>query len=257
MLPFKSADYKTRESVVAKIRDFIVLQVPKSQLISLYLAGRFLSEDATSKSDIDMFAIVSDEFDTRTEEVTNGYVKNHPDLTAGRRFGFRAFYISDFEGRTRNRSSILKKGEPAGLYIKLFRHSNYKLLVGKDLDFSIFPIDNIADVDELKLDIGMIRSNIEYFKKNNYGEKDPYPNMYNTAKLVLHVAKLEASLTNRCKYEPNFHKLESVFRDDREHIFHEALSIRKNSQSMSLDEKKRFVRQAAGYLDNIERRFLI
>jgi|TARA_B100002003_G_scaffold217286_1_gene217386 hypothetical protein len=243
---------KYYKKVVKDIKDHIVSQIPKEKLISLYLGGRILTKDRSPNSDIDFFGIVSDDFDLNSENSLNNFFDKNKKLTGERECRFRAIYISDFQNKTNGKSNIIKNKVDIKLFIKLFRYNKYKLLYGKKINFSKFNIRELSDKEELKLDICFIKSNIDYFKKNKYKEKRPYLNIENTAKWVLHLARLESIINGKSKYEPNFYKIRRKLIKDKEHIFHIAWDIRKNDLKLSLRERKDFIAKVENYLEKIK-----
>ena len=242
------------QKIITQIKSYIVSQIPEKQLISLYLVGRILTKDKSPESDIDLFGIVSDDFDLKQESQINNYFEKNPKFTGKKECRFRALYLSDFEGRTKGKSTIIQDVKTIRLYLKLFRHSKFKLLSGKKINFSNFPLKDISDRDELKIDLDILKSSIAYYKKHNYKEKQPYPNMYNTAKWVLHITKLEACLAKKCKYQIYFYKLKNLF--PRGHIFHDAMAVRNSNKPFSIKEKKEFIKKSEVYTNLIEKRSL-
>ena len=249
---FKSREDRFYEKVVNKVKGYILSVIPKEELISLYLAGRILTRDRSPTSDIDVFGIVTDSFNVRLEGVINDFFKKNPEFTGNKECRFRAIFLSDLEGRTVGKSTIISSVRDVKLFLKLFRHSNYRLLYGKRINFSTFKIKDLEDVEELKLDLELLKKNIEFFKRNNYREEKPYHTIPNTVKLVLHIARLEGAITGRCKYEPYFYKLKRVFKRDKNHIFHTALKIRMEGKELPVEEKKEFIMKVEEYIKDIE-----
>ncbi len=223
-----------------------ILKVSRTGILSIYLAGHPHPKDVTNRSDVDLFIIVDKSFPLSGEKS----IKTHlASLGFPKRIGVRIFNISDFQCRVQGKIVF----DDVRLYIKLFRLNKFKLLYGTRFDFSRFPLQSISNIDELRMDIGVLKESVTHYLQSDYKEMDPYPNMYNTAKWVLHVAQLERVFEGKM-YIYEYYLLPDAF--PKEHIVQIAHKIRHSKTKMSLAEKKMFVEQVQRYIKFIENSYL-
>ena len=246
------------EKVIKNMSSFIIKKIPQGQLISLYLGGRILTQDHAPTSDIDLFGIVTDEFSLKTEESLNLYFKTHPEGCGGREGVFHAFYLSDFEGRTKGKSPACPSKIAIRKWVKFFKH--YPLIWGKKIDFSKFSWKEITPLEELEIQMNFVKKGITYAKRHHFTwPKQEKFRFQAFVKNILHCAHLEAVLAKGYAYDPSFAKLAAFLESEQDHIVHAAVYLRSLGEKAEGDEylaqRESFVLEAEHYVLQLKKDF--
>jgi hypothetical protein len=246
MWPFESKETREVKKSIRRMTDYVISQIPKDQLISVYVGGRILTTDRIDESDIDIITIVSDDFDINKRKEFKNYFAKHPEITGGRKGGVWVLWISDFEGRT-------KKSKILPTIIKQFCHGFHKYLYGKRIDFDLFPIESSTDIEELHHQLLFLRQLSDKYEANDFTDSssDELVRFPYIAKVVLHVARMEVIITQRMKYEFYFYKIKKRLKKDKNHIFHTGLAIR-HGLKMNKKQRKDFITWVRKYCQDIE-----
>jgi len=205
--------------LIKKITNFTVKELKDKGLISLYLAGTILTKDRTPYSDIDLFGIVTSDFQIIKEEnkINKIFKKQKKNLCKGIETKFRAIAIDELEG-----------AKPRGIVAKFIGLNNvikqfpyYKLLYGKKLDFSKFPIKPLELKEQAKKQIKALKTSIKHIKE----KKEKFP-IQDFSKHILILARIEAEKDYGFKFDPSYKKLTQHLAKQREHIAHKAMKLR-------------------------------
>ncbi len=211
---------KKLKKIINNITEFTVKELKYKGLISLYLSGTILTKDRVKLSDIDLFGIVSPDFDIIKEEnkINSDFEKKSKILCGGFETRFRAIGIDE-----------LNKGKPRGVIAKYIgldilikQFPFFKKLWGKDLDFSKFKVKPIKPKQEAKIHI----KTIELFLKKLKKGEELFP-IQNFPKSVLFLARVEAEKDYNFKFTPYYVDLEKHFVKQKGHIVHKAMKLRK------------------------------
>ncbi len=202
------------------MKKYILENVPKTDLVALYLGGRILTNDRVPTSDIEIFGIVNENFDVNIEEEINEHFENFPDVCGKREGKFHALFLSDFEGKTQKNPDETK----TKLWIKLFPFFTH--LSGKEIDWKNLEVKALSDIEELTLNLTYVKKGIAYAKRHyaTWGKKMKY-RFQAFVKHVLHCAQVEVSLKDGKRiYE--FLELVKHLGPDRSHIAHKCIKLR-------------------------------
>ncbi|MBU0456698.1 MAG: hypothetical protein ABH824_03275 [Nanoarchaeota archaeon] len=244
MWPFDDKETRRIKKIIKEIKKLTVKELRDKGLVSLYLAGTILTKDRTPQSDIDLFGIVTSEFDIIKEEnnVNAIFKKKQRSLCGGFETRFRALGVDELEGG-KPRGSIAKY---IGISAAVKQWRFYKKLWGKRIDFSKFKIEHNLE-DEARNCIGFLEAFIKDLKKG----KELYPRP-NFIKRVLHLSRIEAEKYHNFKFHPSFKKLAQYLLAERKHIIHEAMELR--YKRVSKRDIEKFVKEVETYIKDIKER---
>ncbi len=237
--------YFRMRKIVKNITSFIVDELKDKGLISLYLSGTALTKDRTPFSDIDIFGIVSSDFDIRKEEdkINSKLKLKKNKLCGGFETRFRGIGIDELNG-----------GKPRGIiarfmgletYIKYAPY--YKKLWGKNIDFSKFPIKSIDLKKEAQKRIFVIRKSIKELRTN----KEIFP-IQDFSKHVLQLVRVEAEKEYGFKFDPSYKKLTKHLAKEADHIVHKAMGLR--YKKVTRKEVLDFCNEVEIYIKYLKRR---
>lgn len=224
--PFKkrkneNLDPETQQ-VVNYSASYAVKHLEKEGLITLYVGGSILSKDQNTFSDIDLFGIVSQNFDLRQEKQLNEDFKSQKDnLCRGFLVRFKAIPLNVLNGDKPQQQDFTPY-----LFIKripFFTHFWGKKF-NPDRDFDIMPLS--------------LKQEAEYWiKKVNYaiidlkGEREKFP-YWDFPKYVLNLVMVEAQHDYHYKFHPSYSKLADHLKKYPLHIIHQAILLRSNAYSL-------------------------
>jgi len=240
---FGSENRKIRSSI-RKIKNYIVKELGKD-IISLYIGGSILIKPS-KLSDIDFYAIMQSNFDLSKEEKINQYFREKTKIFGEREAKLKCVLISELEG-----------GKPKSKFAKdeLFRirigyMSHWKLIYGKKLDFSKFPIKPLTYEEELEFQVNRALQSIKEMRKGTY--KYTFSDF---VKNILHCAKLEAVLEYGLDYDFTFHGIVKKLKKYEDHIAHEAWRLRMLADEITKKDKEKFINLAEKYLHKMKEQF--
>jgi hypothetical protein len=254
---FKSKERKEIERLIDEAKHIIINNISSKELLSIYIGGRILTKDISPTSDIDLYTIVSDDYNLLNDNVINEKLKS---LNTKRKCEIKSFFLSDLEGRTKGKTKLFGDWDKwFKIHLKSFRNKDRKLIFGETFDFNKFPIESLSEHEELKEEINGVLKAIDNIKKDNYTDKITSfgtTNFQYLIKQVLHVARMETIISKKIKYESSFHKIEKKLKKERGHIFHEAQNIRKKNLIYNKEDKIRFIKQVNEYINDVKLRLL-
>ncbi|MBD3354755.1 hypothetical protein GF361_02095 [Candidatus Woesearchaeota archaeon] len=239
-------EYLRIRKIVKNITSFIVDELKDKGLISLYLAGTVLTKDRTPYSDIDIFGIVSSDFDIRKEEdeINSKLKLKKNSICRGFETRFRGIGIDELEGG-KPRGIVSKH---IGLNIIIKKFPFYKKIWGKKIDLSKFPVKPI----ELKEEAKDYIKTIETFMKKFRAGEETFP-MQNFSKSVLNLARVEAEKEYGFRFDPSYKKLTKHLAKERDHIAHKAMEFR--YKKVTRKEVLDFCNEVEIYIKDLKKRF--
>lgn len=238
-------DTKELKKIIKRISDFTVLELKEKGLISLYLSGTILTKDRTPQSDIDIFGIVTSNFDIIEEEnkINKKFEENGKELCGGIETRFRGIGIDELEGG-KPRGVLAKY---VGLEVLIKKFPFFKKLWGEDIDFSKFPIKPLKAREEAKKEIGTIEKFLEKLKKG----EELFP-IQNFPKSILYLARIEAEHDYGFQFDPSYKKLTRHLQKERNHIVHKAMQLRE--KKVTKDDILQISKEVEAYIKHIRKR---
>jgi len=217
-LRIKMKNKREIEKIIKKLTKFVVKKLKKKGLISLYLAGTILTKDRNKYSDIDFFGIVPKNFDIYHEELKINKIleKKQDPLCGGIETRFRGIGLDELNG-----GELRGVVKYLGFHRILRQLPKYKLLWGKELDFSKFPFNPTALKRE---DKNLIKTTSDFIKDFKKG-KATYP-IQNFPKAILHLAMTEAERDYGYQFDPSYKNIVKYLSNKRNHIVHKAIKLR-------------------------------
>ena len=217
-------------------------------LITVYLAGSALSSDRRPESDIDLFCVVSSDFDFNKDDRINDYLKENKDISYnGIDVKFHGISLSDFQGRKpRSRITSGNISIPINVLVKQFVH--YKRLYGKKIDFGKFQTYGISLGEEMKYRLKWAKFNIDQVRKGKF--KGPFGDFI---KAILYLCNVDAQINYSYKYNPSFRKLGKYLIKSENHIVHLCLKYR-GKGNLTKKEKNNFLQKAGEYIRLVEKK---
>ena len=206
-----------REKYIQKAYEQAVDMFKDIGLKALFYAG---NEDTTPYSDIDLFGIVSPDFDIEENEqmINTHYDERRDSDYGGLEVRFRGIGEDELNG-----------AEPKGVLSKYVdlrglipQFDFYKLLWGEKPDFSKYSLKPLTYSEEVEI----YSQKIINFLDNLKNGKHIYP-IQNFPKEVLRLARVEAEKEHGMKYDPSYKKLVEHLAHKKDHIAHKAMSLRK------------------------------
>ena len=213
-------------------KKIILENIPKSEIIAIYIKGSFVRREMKMDSDVDMVPIVSENkyqdsvFDVNSPEI-------NPVIVV-------PLSLWEFEHNKLWTKSDLKpdlRAKPDRLLKKI---KECKLIYGKPLNPKKYPIrdDKTAVEDEIKL---IMKGYIPFYERGRI-EFNPL------LKEVFWLVELEQNVLGK-KVNHSFEGISnSVY--DKNHIIHDANNLRKNP---SKNKEKKFILKLRKYLEKINR----
>lgn len=217
--------------------NIIMSNIPKEDILSIYLKGSFLRREMNPKSDVDVSIIVKEEKYLKTFQILNEKYRHSikPD------FEFGGYTLDEL--KTGNFSKYGKKmraGTP-----RFVRHiPTYKLLYGEELD-----IENLYTKPDIKLFHGLIKA-FENIFIPMYNKKQMGFQMI--LKQTLWLVELEASVNRKDFLFTSWKDLTNEFNSD--HIINSVLELRERNEK---DEKKKegFLKQLELYISDLKTKY--
>jgi predicted nucleotidyltransferase len=242
---FKSEKQRKLDSTIGSIVYYIVQEYGNKGLISLYLAGSAIDEkERNDESDIDIFAVVKDDFDFTLEDKLNKkMIEYTSSICNGYKTVFRAFTIGSLKGLNYEGRAI-KTFKPERV-VQKFRY--YRFLWGEKLDFSKGFLQPMKLEDEAYFLMEQINDDINALKRGV--EKFPIKDF---PKSIIELAGVEAELFYGFKYRPGRLALQNFMKRYNNHIIHKAVSLRNGF--CSRNEVVDFCGDAQKYLEELKRR---
>lgn len=225
----------TDRKIIKNVINIIINRLKDKGLISLYVAGTFLTKDRTSQSDIDLFGIVKSDFNFKEEEEINKFFdKNKQELCEGIETRFRGFPICSLEGGEQ-KGVITYFGDPARI---LQRFPFFIHIWGKKFNFKKdFPSKPMELKKEALYLISKLEISIDLLRKNKL---DYYQNI---PKQVIELIRVEAQKEYGFKYDPSYIALSQHLIDEEDHIIHKVMKLR---------NKKNTKTEIINFCDDIE-----
>jgi predicted DNA-binding protein (UPF0278 family) len=218
MLEFFRVRKIVKKGILQTIED-----LKEKGLISIYLAGKILSDDQVYDSQIDLFGIVASEFDMQLEEILNSkFEEEEGEKYGGISVRFRAIPICSLEG-----------GELKGIVLRfkpermLQRLPFFKYKWGKKFNFKKdFPHKPMTLRNEARMLMREILDEIRDLR--NEREEFPFRDL---PKHVIELVRVEAQKEHGFDYDPSYKKLSKHLEKEENHIIHKATALRMKKSS--------------------------
>jgi hypothetical protein len=197
--------------------EYVVSMLGHRGLVSLYLAGTILTSDRTPHSDIDLFGIVTQDFDILAEEdrINAAFEAHDNGLCGGIPTRFRAVGLDELAGGP-------IRGRLAR-YIGLSAFARdfpfFERLWGDAIDITVFKIEPL----DARAEATRLIASIEAFLTSL--DTDALFPLQDFPKAVLRLVRVEAVHLGFA-YEPSYRALEQHFNMEPEHIVHTMMHLR-------------------------------
>jgi hypothetical protein len=222
----------------------IVVDDIGDDLISLYAVGSILNpQDMTSRSDIDLWGIVKDDFDFKKEDELLEHLRQTYNKKYNIEGRFRAITHSELYGGSQK--GLMTKYTPITLLFRNLLHGH--LIYGQELDLSKSPVKIMDPEEEAKFQIESLEQ-ILFFRKIWYFRK--------LLKLTNYLAKVEGKKKHGYEWEPGYEKILDVFSYDKTHIIHLAEGLRKKENITEIDMEN-FTKRLEDYIEKMKDYFYL
>jgi hypothetical protein len=231
---------KKYEIIVNELSEVIQDKFSKKGLVSLYLAGTFLTKDRLPSSDIDFFGFVDKSFDIKKEEaeINNFFDKNKKKVCSGIECRFRAIGLDEFSGRVKRGNMTNYIGiRGFGLVFPF-----WKKLWGQKIDFT--KVRPYSLINRKRKAIGRVLFVIGQVEKGNDFFIRGFP------KEILRLAEIESEIVDGMDYEYSYLRIVKRFSGDKEHVVHEAMRFRK--KGISKKEFLKFLPRVLAYVEYMD-----
>lgn len=219
-------------------KKIILENIPKEEIVSIYVKGSFPRREMNKKSDVDFVAIVkNNKYLTKLKTLEKKYSKAFPIEIAIR--GYSLWEIKTGK-RVKNKQSHLSPS-------KFMKHISYhKLLLGKDLTKEKF--FEKKDKEEL-IDLALTIKNL-FLKKHFEGLPE-----FGFSQLIKQVFWLTENEQRALgKNPPHSWKELAKSIKDKNHIVHDTLRFRLHPTKDKI-ERKRYISKLKKYLDKLEKQY--
>src|SRR3989344_302684 len=208
----------------------IVKEIPKSELIALYVKGSFIRREMNSKSDVDMSIIVkSNRYLHKIEKLKEGFKTRHPI-----EISFGGLSLWEFKNKKRFGKSNKPRAGP-GLFLR--KVNQYKLIYGNAINSKNFPV---------REDKRALGERIKTFR--NLFIPLYYKGDIDFSGLIKQVFWLvETELKYKGKKVPETWKGMAKAIKDKKHIIHKTLYLR-NNQTKNKRIRNTYVKNLEMYL---------
>lgn len=241
-----SQETKQIKKTINQIAQFLIKEIG-GDLITIHLAGTILTAERKPSSDIDLFCIVSSDFNFDKEDQINAYFMAHKnDLCGGRETRFHGIPMSELEGG-KPKSRITARpvfGLSIRVLVKQFPY--YKLIWGRKLDFSKFPTYGIPLAQELEYWLKFAEMNVKKVKSGKFDR--PFEDFI---KMILRLSNVDAQLNYGYNFDPSFRKLAKYLEKEENHIVHLCLKYRSKVKPLTQKEKDHFLAKAESYVRDL------
>ena len=245
--PWDSAETKFIKRAINNIVNHLVEKIG-NRLIAIYLAGTILTSERKPESDIDLFCVVSSDFDFAREDAMNEYFKKHKkDLCGGRDTKFHGIPMSELEGGPAKSRITGPFGIPIRIMVKQFLY--YKRLWGKRINFRKFPTHGISLEEVMEHRIKWAEMNVRNVKSGKFNR--PYDDFI---KAIIQLCNIDAQLNYGYKFDPSFKKLARHLKNEEEHIIHLCLEYRAKAKSLTKKERSYFLSKADEYVKDLKKK---
>ena len=208
--------------------DFLLLNIPKNKIISVYVKGSFVTREMSEKSDVDIIPILKDNIAlNKLKTVRN---KNKEILKPAE---FLPLSLAELK---RNKSVPHSR---RNVFLRDLEH--YKLIYGKKLINSTYPTKNLREMflDELTV---LKNKSIPLYKEGKFGFSQ-------LIKQVFWITYSEQKMIG--KSSPRTWKGLNSFVKNKNHIIHETYKLRLHP-TKNKAIRKRFLMKLKDYLKKLE-----
>lgn len=224
--------------IIERCRKIIIVPNTRECIHALYIGGSIKPQDRIKKSDIDIIGIVNEDFPDDLEAKINKELK---ESLKEIKCKLRVIYLSELQGG--KQKSFISKLLPIRLFIR--RIPSFPLIWGKPLKIE----DTIGPYtfkEEIEIQIKLIK---KYIINTKSDEKQiPFEWI---PKAVLYLAALELVVVKKTEYSTSFSEIQNQLNDDKDHIVHDSIKIRKKNYDISEIEKEKYIIKAIRYMENI------
>ena len=224
--------------IVEKSKSIIKNHDTTDSIKSLYIGGSIKPEDRIQNSDIDVIGIVDDGFPINREAEINIDLKESlPEMKCK----LRVLYLSELHGG--KPKSFISSLLPIRLFLR--RIPSYPLIWGDPLNIDE-TIGPYTYDEEIYIQISIIHRYID-----DQNSKKPIPFEW-IPKAVSYLSALESALFNEEEYSTSFSEIQNQLKNDKKHIIHDCIKIRKALYDIGEVEKEEFISKVHEYLERLK-----
>jgi predicted nucleotidyltransferase len=224
----------------------IVKSIAKDKIVSLFLMGSFGTKDQVSNSDVDICAVMAENFDFAKEREIQHELKEKIEKKYGIETNFHAMSIGELYGR--EKKGTLTEFTTVPVFLNFVRKR--RMLSGKDLDYGNFPIKRATPREELKFHIGVLEEHIPLFRKQDFVAPDWH--FKDFIKTVFYIADIENQIVNGAKPIVTYSKIEKAYSRNPKHLVHFTWKLRR-AKKISQKNKQRWLGMAEKYLQEMRK----
>lgn len=231
------------KKVLEKIKNIMIEQAGED-IVSLYVMGSFMTKDVEKTSDIDIIAIMKDDFDFRKEISINSLLNRK--LKTKYQVSLGTMSIKEFY-RGRRKGSLTKHtGLP--IFLNFLKHA--KLIHGKRLAPDKFPVKPASLKMQMNYHCNLILTYGKHFRKiDKIGVDWTFRDFIKTS---FYIADLELQITRKTKPKPRYADIVNAFKAKKYHIIHETMRLRKK-KFITSKEKQEWISKAEDYAKEMKK----
>jgi len=222
----------------------IILENAGECIVSLYAIGSFPRKEMVESSDIDLVGIMKASFDFRKERLVNKTLNKK--IRSKHRIDLGTMSYDEFFGGKQQGS--LTRHVDLPVFMNFLK--NAKLIYGRKLDFNTFPIKPASKEDELKYHIRIFDKYKDAFRKKDRIAADfSFKDLF---KIIFYIANIEVQISRKTKPKKRYFDIAKAFRNERHHIVHYSLKLRKK-KTITNDEKRLWFDMAENYVRKMKK----
>lgn len=226
--------YERAGASIEEAKKIILENIPKEEIVSIYLKGSFVQEEMNEGSDVDVVVILkTDTYLSAVYELTSKYGK-----TTNPPFQAVAYVVPELQTgkdspkRERKTTSVSRFGKHI---------SSLPLIYGNAPDFEIF---KRTDEKDFSINLNVFRDKfIPEYEKGLFGFDE-------LVKQVFWLVEAEQRLKGK-DVGYSWQKLIDTV-EDKDHIIHQALELRRKNE-VSDEEKMSFLEKLKDYISSFDK----
>ena len=230
------------EAVLQECRKVIITSDSSKHVQCLYIGGSIHSDDRIRDSDIDIIGIVYESFPEDMEvQINRELKKNITEIKCT----LRVLYINELRGGSQR--GFITTLLPIKIFIR--RIPFFPLIWGVPLNIEE-TIGPYTIQEEIAVQSSLIRGYIASARSTE--QQTPFEWI---PKGILYLASLEAVLLLKAEYTTSFAETQKQWSDDKTHIVHDSMYIRKKNYAIPEKEKEQYMQKAISYIEQLGEKF--